>query len=157
MNIFNHLRFGSLIFFVLLMIDACSSSKLPQANDYIKLRRTPCFGKCSVYECVISGDGKVLYNGAANVQLLGQYSAEMSSDDVQALFEEAHRIDIWSMDTLYTQSVTDLPTTFISLRYDNRSKSIEDYLGAPASLKNFEQKIDSIVARLTWKKVEEHN
>lgn len=46
--------------------------------------------------------------------------------------------------------VTDLPTTFISVTVNGRTKTVEDYVAAPDSLAEFEREIDAAAGTKRW-------
>ena len=46
--------------------------------------------------------------------------------------------------------VTDLPTKFVTVTVNRRTKKVEDYVAAPDSLAEFERKIDAAADTKRW-------
>ena len=72
--------------------------RLPDAPEaLVQLRRPGCAsGTCPVYSVSIFADGAVVYDGAANVAVLGQQRAKISAQQLRALqlsLEETHFLD----------------------------------------------------------------
>jgi len=108
----------------------------------IKLDRTTCFGECPAYSVTIDAKGTVTYDGEKFVRVAGRQTDRIPLPRVAALVATIDRIRFFEMENSYRQPVTDLPTTFVTVVLRGRTKRIEDYLGAPKELKQFEQEID---------------
>ena len=55
---------------------------------YIKIERTPCYGKCPTYSVELKPDGKLIYNGKANVKMLGIFDGQISKEQAAKIFKE---------------------------------------------------------------------
>jgi Domain of unknown function (DUF6438) len=117
----------------------------------IRMERTQCYGPCPIYSVVITGDGKVIYEGKKFVKVKGQRVLRIKPEKVRALVEAFFQIDYFSLRESYDYleqgngirtMVTDLPTTITSIQVAGRSKTVSNYLGAPAALGALEKKID---------------
>jgi|SRR3989344_4623724 len=113
-------------------------------NAVITLDRTQCFGTCPAYSLIIYGNGTVVYEGRAFVEVEGQKVYEISREDVKEIVDIFYEIDYFSLNDEYTESVTDLPTITTSITIDDETKQVIDYYGAPEKLKELEKKIDEI-------------
>jgi hypothetical protein len=51
--------------------------------------------------------------------------------------------------------VTDLPTRFVTVTVNGRTKKVEDYVGAPDSLSEFEREIDAAAGTKRWVFIDE--
>lgn len=123
----------------------------PIPEDFvIKLERTACFGACPVYIVTIDARGTVTYHGTQFVRIVGRQTDRVPVSRVAALVETVDRIRFFELDDKYRQLITDLPTTFVTVTRDGRSKVIEDYFGAPTPLKDFERQIDDIARTARW-------
>lgn len=142
-------------------VTANSAQTLSVPDDLvIKLERTPCFGPCPVYSVTIDATGNVTYDGVKFVRVEGRQSARISPSRVAALLETAERIGFFGLQDQYrtvrnpdgtVTIVSDLPTTFVTITRGGRSKRVENYLGAPAGLKELEQQIDEAAGITRWK------
>jgi hypothetical protein len=142
-------------------VTANSAQTLSVPDDLvIKLERTPCFGPCPVYSVTIDATGNVTYDGVKFVRVEGRQSARISPSRVAALLEAAERIGFFGLQDQYrtirnpdgtVTIVSDLPTTFVTITRGGRSKRVENYLGAPAGLKELEQQIDEAAGITRWK------
>lgn len=127
----------------------------------IKLERTSCFGPCPVYTVTIDAAGNVTYQGIQFVRVEGRQTARISPSRVADLLETAERIGFFGFEDQYrtirnpngtVTMVADLPTTFVTITRGARSKRVENYLGAPAALRELEQQIDDAASTMQWVK-----
>jgi hypothetical protein len=116
----------------------------------IKLERTACYGRCPVYVVSIDAKGNVTYDGTRFVKVAGRQTDRVPASRVAALVETVDRIRFFDLDDKYRQLITDLPTTFVTVTRDGRTKRIEDYFGAPKSLKDLERQIDDAAQTARW-------
>jgi hypothetical protein len=125
----------------------------------IKLERTACFGECPVYTVTIDARGNVEYNGARFVRVEGRQTDRIPLARVTAILETADRIGFFGLRDQYrfvqnpngsTTVVTDLPTAFVTITRDGRTKRVEDYFGAPEGLKQLERLIDDTARTKRW-------
>jgi hypothetical protein len=93
------------------------------------------------------------------VRVVGRQSARIDRSGVAALLETAERIGFFDFDSSYTEiknpdgsrwQVTDLPTKIVTVTANGRSRRVEDYVGAPATLEQFERDIDSAAGTVRW-------
>jgi hypothetical protein len=130
-----------------------TSRAAPQAipEDFvIKLERTACYGRCPVYVVSIDARGSVTYDGTRFVKVTGRQTDRVPASRVAALVETVDRIRFFDLDDKYRQLITDVPTTFVTVTRDGRTKRIEDYFGAPKSLNDLEREIDDAAQTARW-------
>lgn len=144
-----------------------ASQNAPQAvpDDFvITLSRTSCFGPCPIYSVSIDAKGTVKYEGKKFVRVTGVQSDQIPVSRVAELLATVDRIRFFELDDRYlvirnadgtSTMVTDSPTTFVTVTRGGRTKSIEDYVGAPESLKQFEKQIDEAARTKRWVTVDE--
>ena len=125
----------------------------------ITLARTSCFGACPVYSVSVDAKGTVTYEGKKFVRVTGHQSDQIPVSQVAALAATVERIRFFELNDEYrvirnadgtTSMVTDLPTTLVTVTIGGRTKRIEDYFGAPDSLKQFEAQIDEAARTKRW-------
>jgi hypothetical protein len=117
----------------------------------ISLQRTSCLGSCPIYTVTIDARGMVTYEGEQFVRVVGRRTAQIDTSIVAGLLARAERIRFFEMRDAYrviqnpdgtATSVTDLPTRFVTVTMNGRTKRVEDYVAAPDSLAEFEREID---------------
>jgi hypothetical protein len=123
---------------------ALSAGAAAQSKVQIRMERSACFGTCPVYTLTVDGDGTVSYDGREHVRVHGSQTWRIAPDAVGALAREMEQAGFFKMKDSYTALVTDMPTTFITLTIDGRSKRIQDYFGAPAALTQLEMRVDAV-------------
>jgi uncharacterized protein DUF6438 len=116
----------------------------------IKLERTACYGRCPVYGVSIDARGNVTYDGTSFVRVVGRQTDRIPISKVAALVQTVDRIRFFELENKYRQLITDLPTTFVTVTRDGHSKQVEDYFGAPKSLRDLEQQIDDMAGTARW-------
>jgi hypothetical protein len=158
-------RKSSLIAGVALIAVAASSmafSTGPQAipDDFvITLTRSTCFGECPAYAVSVDAKGNVTYEGKKFVRVEGRQTDRVPVARVAALAATVERIRFFELDERYrfihtpdgrAISISHRPTTFVMVTSAGRSKHIEDYIGAPESLKQLEKQIDETARTKRW-------
>jgi hypothetical protein len=130
----------------------------------ISLRRTQCLGSCPVYTVTIDARGTVTYEGELFVRVVGRRTAQIDTSIVAGLLVRAERIGFFQMRDAYrvienpdgtVTVITDLPTRIVTITVNGRTKKVEDYVGAPDSLAEFEREIDSAAGTKRWVFVDE--
>jgi hypothetical protein len=144
-----------------------ASAQAPEAvppDAEIRLARSACYGTCPVYTVAIDAAGHVVYTGQQHVKVSGEATARITAEEVAGLLATADRIGFFDLQPHYRsirhadgteESVTDLPTTTVTVTKGGRNHTVEDYFGAPASLREFERAIDRVAGTRRWTGVEE--
>ena len=114
------------------------------ASDAIELKKDPCFGFCPVYEFRIDGKGYAVFTGDRNVDKEGRWERRLTPEETNQLFQAFDESNFWAFEDEYVAEVTDLPTTWITLRLGEQQKTIKDYYGAPEPLKDLEKMVETI-------------
>jgi uncharacterized protein DUF6438 len=129
------------------------------ADTVISLQRTSCYGPCPVYMVKIDARGSVTYEGEKFVRVVGRQTARVDRSVVARLLTHAERIHFFDMRNAYraidnpdgsTTTVTDLPTKIVTITTNRRTKRVEDYVGAPDALEEFEKAIDEAAGSNRW-------
>lgn len=128
-----------------LLFAACETDPyVYEASTFVELKKDPCFGACPVYAFKIDGKGNATFNGLRFVGKEGDWHQKFSPEVTNELFKTFEAADFWQFEDEYTATVTDLPTTWLTLQLGEKSKTIKDYFGAPPELKELEAKVEAI-------------
>jgi hypothetical protein len=148
--------------FTVLAAGGTALGRAPQdvPDDFvIRMERTPCYLQCPVYSVSIDAHGGVTYEGAQFVRVKGRQVDSVLASRVAELFETSQRIGFFDLRDQYrivraadgSEAVlTDLPGTIVTVTAGGRTKRIEDYFGAPGSLKALERLADEIARTTRW-------
>jgi Domain of unknown function (DUF6438) len=149
---------------------------------FLKMERTPCYGTCPAYVLTIEPDGKILFEGKQYTEVKGKSENLLSQEKKSQLITEIEKADFFSFKDLYTEdsnncpaTATDNPTVTISVKLNDKEKTIKHYLGCsekyeptgnnssnirigkawseqifPQNLYLLENKIDEIVETKRW-------
>jgi hypothetical protein len=130
-----------------------------EREPVITLRRTACYGTCPVYSLEIFEDGFIRYIGTEFVQFAGERRAVIPQEAVENLVASFLKADYFALDDNYETyrapdgafwHVTDLSTTYTSLRVGTRKKLVRDYAFAPKRLKDLEAEVDKVANTQRW-------
>lgn len=119
----------------------------------LSLERTTCYGNCPYYSIKIYADGRAVYEGRKNVELLGKYTATAPPSLVQELLEKAISIKYVDLNPKYPirgLGIIDFPVCISSVRQNGILKTIYNRNDAPASLVAYEQLFDELTESLSW-------
>jgi hypothetical protein len=127
----------------------------PPDKVQITLERTACFGRCPVYTIDIHGDGRVVYNGAAFVDVDGEHRYRVPPEEVARLIDRLRASDIWSLRSVYRATyITDQSTQILTINMNGQVKRLEDYagrlVGMPSPVSEFENEVDKVGRSRMW-------
>ncbi len=123
----------------------------------VKFKKTPCYGKCPMYNVELYNNGRVVYNGKKFVERVGTYEAKISEADVKMVKQKFFDIEFLDLPNEYPvdgQKIADLPSTIIDFRVGDMIKQVRDRHGAPDKLKDFEKWLADYFDGLAWVKTE---
>jgi hypothetical protein len=133
----------------LVAVPACAQR--PEEVTTISLQRTACFGTCPIYKVTLHRNGLASYDGRQFAKRTGSFRASMDSLAFARLAELIYAEGFTDLDTSYREPVTDMPTTFVCVRWATGSKCVEHYgLVTPPNFGRIENAIDSAAERLQW-------
>lgn len=117
------------------------------------ITRTGCFGKCPVYELFVDTDGRVLYQGHANVDNVGKFQKQLSPQQLQQLVSTLREGDFFGLDETYDDGVTDLPTVITEAIMDGKRHKVTNRTGPP-SVESLQDRLDAIIGTEGYKAAE---
>ena len=124
------------------------------SNVQIRLSRGACFGFCPVYEVTISGNGDVHYEGRNFVNVVGERTATIPSEDVARLLARFDEVGFHHLRDSYRARISDLPTQSITLTRNGQTKTVVDYggvdAGMPREVRELEAEIDRVAGTAQW-------
>ncbi len=118
---------------------------------YIKIERTPCYGKCPTYSVELKPDGKLIYNGKANVKMLGIFDGQISKEQAAKIFKEYEKNNFLKLQNKYVVLATDLPSLVVEVVQNRVGKKILRADAGPAFLRQLAEDIDHLVETVKWK------
>jgi hypothetical protein len=139
---------------------------IPLTDLKFKVKRTPCFGACPVYELIIDGSGQVDYLGTSNVCVVGSRMGNIDKSKILILFQQAIELGIFDLDSKYLYksdyvinndsidciaiNSTCLPSITIEIRIGKKVKKIYNYQGAPKRFYDYLNLLDSLSGANIW-------
>ena len=157
-----------MIFAILLLCvigaENCEFQRTIPADTLITLRRTNCFFTCPDYIVTISAEGKVVFEGNANVKVKGRSETTISPEKVQLLIESFEKAKFFSLKNRYSLPEDgcrvydgDASSATISIVLNGKKKSIDHYLGcrqkkgtSVRTLIELENLIDDLTNTAQW-------
>ena len=122
-------------------------------NVVITLHRSACFGSCPVYNLTIYGNGTVIYEGRAYVNVTGVQRSTISEATVRQLLSAFRTIEYFSLNETEIAShvIYDVPVFTSSLSVNGKTKTILHYEGTePDKLTDLENTIDILAGSGPW-------
>jgi len=120
-------------------------------EDYVELRRTPCYGRCPVYRVRLYADGRIEWTGETFVKVTGPATAKVASETARALIDKFRAAGYWNLCETYDRRITDVPATITLLHIAGTEKSVFDRAeSAPDWLRESERVIDSLAGTDRW-------
>jgi|GEM_PF-1144866 len=124
---------------------ATLKTKQPTVFDVIYLKRTPCMGKCPVYEAWFKSDNRLVYKGEKHMSLIGNYEYVIPPQLLKNLIYEAKKAGIQKLpaDLGYAP---DLPGLELMVIMDGKKKVVKTEGMMPENLKNYVKLLHEEVA-----------
>jgi hypothetical protein len=137
---------------IIIVYAAICSAVQARSSDIssIRLERTACFGTCPVYSVTIFRDGRVRYEGREFVKAEGVRTRVVPTGEFKRIAAKVDEIGFSKLKSAYRASITDLPTTIVTVTRGSKSKRVEDYFGAPKRLHDLEQLIEHVANISRW-------
>ena len=133
---------------------AVDQLKLQSDDDslFASIKRTPCYGRCPIYEAKIYNSGFVVYEGKRFVDKEGVFTTKLDSDQLSQISQKASELRFFELNDEYDSPVTDFPTTYTSIKNGNITKMVKNRVGGPENLKALESFLDEMLNSASWTK-----
>ena len=83
-------------------------------GNYLKIKRTGCFGTCPIYEMTLFDDGSASYVGKRFVEVTGRELHDFDKERIETLLRRAARLDFNSLQPVYDNPlISDMESVFI--------------------------------------------
>ncbi len=120
---------------------------------FIKMEKTPCYGKCPSYVVEIFTNGDVNFIGKKFIDFEGKYFSKISIEQLNQLKTKINDINFFELNNKYDSPATDIPACITEIHLDNNIKKITNRHQGPPTLKELEQLIEEIVLKSNLQKV----
>ncbi|WP_428740317.1 DUF6438 domain-containing protein [Tenacibaculum sp.] len=97
---------------IALTLTNCSSSKDVKEAAFLYYGKTQCLGKCPVFDMYLFEDGKILYEGFKNVDLLGKHESYLKEEELESIKQKLKEIDFSTKEKLKR----DIPNTVLKFK-----------------------------------------
>ncbi|MEO8067360.1 MAG: DUF6438 domain-containing protein [Flavobacteriales bacterium] len=149
----------------LLAFGACNTTKTAAQDDrfggtgaadslFFSIKRTPCFGKCPVYQINVYRSGYATYTGTNNTDLLGDHVGHIGADTLALLLNKAEALGFFGLQDKYDGQVTDLPSTIVRVVSKDRNKQVLGRVKAPQAFKDLVLYAEELLLKAPWKPLE---
>ena len=110
--------------------------KREKSEDFIKIRRTGCFGTCPIYEMTLFDDGSAAYTGKRFVNEVGKAIYQFDKNRVKALFDRAEKLNFQDLNAEYDDpQISDMESVFVE--YNDTVIKVRYKMDAPKALVEF--------------------
>jgi len=118
------------------------------ADLEVSMERTPCFGTCPVYKVEIAQDGVLSWSGIRFTERKDVWQRQLSTNEKANLWIEIQKSGYFSLQNEYDEhQIADAPSVLLKIKALGTEHSIKDRMGAPESLRNLENYIDTLAAQ----------
>lgn len=157
-------NFSIIIVLILFAFAACAGKKQLGSKtgttkskvkiDYVKMRRTACFGRCPMYNIEVYENGTVRYTGERFVKDSGIYEKNIGAAKAAEILNEFEQYRIDTCSETYESLIADLPGIYYNFNVNGEEQKIANAHFGPDFLKALARKMDEI-AKVdgSWKKI----
>lgn len=129
---------------------------LPHA--IFSLHKTPCYGKCPVFDVRFMSDGRVTWWGRQHTERVGHYEAFVTPATLARITEQIQSQQYFDLRATYPTDadriLADIPQTITKAQIDGRVWQVTNNYDAPSTLHQLERFIMRELDQLVWRKVE---
>lgn len=133
-----------------------SIDDLPHA--LLAMRKTPCYGKCPVYEVRFMSDGRVTWYGKKHTDRIGHYEAFVSQEQIEHLQIQIKNSQFQTFAPTYPTNadkmIMDLPQTITKIQMDGQVLQVSNNYDAPKTLVDLEDYVINELDKLVWRKID---
>lgn len=129
-----------------------TTTAIEDTTVFLKMQRTPCYGKCPSYVVEIFNNSKVSYLGKMFVDYVGQHEATLSKSEVDLIKTKINEINFFELKDKYDSPATDIPSTIFEATLNKQFKKITNRHNGPPELKELEKLVEEIVYKSNLKK-----
>lgn len=113
-------------------------------NTFVKIRKTHCSGDCPIFDVIFFKDGKVTFNGIANIPSKGIKEFTLTEKQQKKVKEIFSKTSFGTyFDTFIDKSMADFPSTFIT--HENKEIEIKLWKNVPDELAMAYEYLDTIL------------
>lgn len=113
-------------------------------NTLVALRKTPCFGNCSVFNIRIDKEGRAYYNGIKHVIIQGKREFKLTKVEFKILKEKLSKTTFSSYESSYDNPrLMDAPSTFI--KHQNKEIQLRVLKNVPKELIEVTKYIENLL------------
>jgi hypothetical protein len=154
------------LFMLFALLGACKpKEKAQSAQDallkdsevFIHFKTTACFGECPVFEMTIYKNLFVDYKGEMFVEPLGNQSGYISQEQLKELNSLIKKSSFFELENEYDGEVTDLPSAYITVNQNGKTKNIHARFNIPIELRKLTKYLSEMPQNVRWDKQAEES
>ena len=123
-------------------------------DAFFIMKRTPCFGRCPVYNLEIKQNGVAYLEGIQFFDFEGMRVAKMTETQLDQIRALADKYGYFEMEHVYDAPVTDLPSVTTAMYTRNGTQWVYNRMEAPEALNQFQLEVETLIKDLQWSPVE---
>ena len=118
-------------------------------DSLLTLSKGACFGKCPVYNLLITQSGEIYLENKMFMDKLGQFKGQLSESELANVFTSISKIKYFDLEQNYPTNqkyfIPDLPNTNTAVYMNNKVHKIFNNNSAPNSLLDFEKFVANLI------------
>ncbi len=119
---------------------------------FIRLQKTPCFGRCPVYTAKIYNSGYVQFMARKWTKLDGNFTGRISQEQLQELRNQIESVEFFKFNPVYDNTgVTDLPSSILTIQRDDEKHAVVSRYQAPEALNKLISSLDQLIQGIDYK------
>ncbi|MBI1182834.1 hypothetical protein GC194_01090 [bacterium] len=135
---------------------ACKSLKNEGKDEvFLVFKRTPCFGKCPVFDFTFYRSGRLVLNAREFVMEKGRYETQLKHRFVKRLETRLINMDFCSFDNKYGEGIADLPSAIFIYKCNGLEKTVDAVMNFPGQLEELNTEFMDLLEQCDWKPIEE--
>ena len=113
------------------------------------MERTPCYGRCPIYDIKLYDNGLLLYNAKKFTDTVGCFFRVLSKEEMATLKDKFNKASFFKLAAKYPEdgnTPTDLPSCILFFNNGSNKKTVTDKRWkTPETLTGLEKSVDSLI------------
>ncbi len=146
-------------YFVFSNMSGCRTLRELSENDLnkmvtvIEMSKSPCYGRCPVFNLTIYEGGLTSYRGVRYTPRTGLWVKQLDKTTYESLLQEFRKTNLWQFDNVYRGEYYDAPTVSITYYEEGDVKTIVGKDGRPYHVLALEALLDDVARLDGWKQI----
>lgn len=126
-------------------------TKVSKTDFLLQYKKTPCYGRCPVYDFELFEDQTCKINGKLFYKFEGEKNGRLSDEKFEYIKGLMTELNFYELQSVYDDTLLmDATTYYLSMNIGNTFKQVKFRVGVPEKVKLFVEKLEALIEEINW-------